>query len=129
MSNVPDCTTFATIYAGKAPWDIGKPQAPFVAAAARVTGPVLDAGCGAGLQLLESRLQAQHVSVNCPSGSLQLICYQPRAPAGGPAARSLALAASQFSCNELLAQRPRKRSRAGAPTDKCRACRTRRRRW
>jgi SAM-dependent methyltransferase len=48
MSNVPDRTTFETIYAGKAPWDIGKPQAPFVAAADRVTGPVLDAGCGTG---------------------------------------------------------------------------------
>lgn len=48
MSNVPDRATFANLYAGKAPWDIGKPQAPFVAAADRVTGPVLDAGCGTG---------------------------------------------------------------------------------
>jgi SAM-dependent methyltransferase len=35
-------------YAGKAPWDIGKPQAPFVGVAGRVTSPVLDAGCGTG---------------------------------------------------------------------------------
>jgi cyclopropane fatty-acyl-phospholipid synthase-like methyltransferase len=48
MRNVPDRTTFEAIYAGKAPWDIGKPQAPFVAAADQVTSPVLDAGCGTG---------------------------------------------------------------------------------
>src|SRR5437016_13723029 len=48
MSNVPDRATFENAYAGKAPWDIGKPQAPFVAVADRVTSPVLDAGCGTG---------------------------------------------------------------------------------
>src|SRR2546423_423488 len=48
MSNVPDRTTFEKIYAGQAPWDIGRPQAPFVAAADRVVSPVLDAGCGTG---------------------------------------------------------------------------------
>lgn len=32
----------------KAPWDIGRPQAAFVAAAPRITGRVLDAGCGTG---------------------------------------------------------------------------------
>jgi cyclopropane fatty-acyl-phospholipid synthase-like methyltransferase len=48
MSIVPDRTTFEQAYAGKAPWDIGRPQAPFVAAAERVTSPVLDAGCGTG---------------------------------------------------------------------------------
>jgi SAM-dependent methyltransferase len=48
MSNVPNRATFENAYAGKAPWDIGKPQGPFVAAADRVTGPVLDAGCGTG---------------------------------------------------------------------------------
>jgi cyclopropane fatty-acyl-phospholipid synthase-like methyltransferase len=48
MSNVPDRTTFENAYTGKAPWDIGKPQAPFVAVADRVTSPVLDAGCGTG---------------------------------------------------------------------------------
>src|SRR5262249_11091159 len=40
--------TFESAYAGAAPWDIGKPQAPFVAVADRVAGPVLDAGCGTG---------------------------------------------------------------------------------
>jgi cyclopropane fatty-acyl-phospholipid synthase-like methyltransferase len=48
MNNVPDRATFENLYAGKAPWDIGKPQGPFVTVADRVTGPVLDAGCGTG---------------------------------------------------------------------------------
>ena len=48
MSNVQDRATFENFYAGKVPWDIGKPQGPFAAAADQVTGPVLDAGCGTG---------------------------------------------------------------------------------
>ena len=48
MSNVPNRATFENAYAGKAPWDIGKPQAPFAAVADRVVSPVLDAGCGTG---------------------------------------------------------------------------------
>src|SRR5262249_26436639 len=43
---VPDRTTFETIYAGQAPWDIGKPQKPFIDSADRITGTVPDAGCG-----------------------------------------------------------------------------------
>ena len=43
-----DRASFENFYAGKAPWDIGKPQGTFVAVADRVTGPVLDAGCGTG---------------------------------------------------------------------------------
>ncbi len=39
---------FTKIYEGTPPWDIGKPQPPFVRAADKVTGPVLDAGCGTG---------------------------------------------------------------------------------
>ena len=40
---------FADFYAGgKAPWEIGRPQGPFAAAADQVSGPVLDAGCGTG---------------------------------------------------------------------------------
>lgn len=45
---LPDRTTFAHIYAGEAPWDIGKPQRPFVKVADRVLSPLLDAGCGTG---------------------------------------------------------------------------------
>ena len=48
MTNLLDQVTFWFIYAKKAPWDIGKPQAPFVAVADRVVSPVLDAGCGTG---------------------------------------------------------------------------------
>jgi SAM-dependent methyltransferase len=47
-SNSIDRTTFENLYAGPAPWDIGRPQGQFVAIADRVTGPVLDAGCGTG---------------------------------------------------------------------------------
>jgi SAM-dependent methyltransferase len=43
-----DRATFESHYAGPAPWDIGRPQGQFVAVADRVTGPVLDAGCGTG---------------------------------------------------------------------------------
>src|SRR5262245_36911323 len=48
MSAIPDRATFENLYAGKAPWDIGKPQKPFVDAADRIRGAVLDAGCGTG---------------------------------------------------------------------------------
>jgi cyclopropane fatty-acyl-phospholipid synthase-like methyltransferase len=48
MTAVPDRNTFEALYAGGAPWDIGKPQKPFVEAAIRITGSVLDAGCGTG---------------------------------------------------------------------------------
>jgi cyclopropane fatty-acyl-phospholipid synthase-like methyltransferase len=48
MTAVPDRSTFEAMYAGQAPWDIGKPQKPFVDAADQITGSVLDAGCGTG---------------------------------------------------------------------------------
>jgi SAM-dependent methyltransferase len=48
MSDVPDKNTFASLYSGQAPWDIGKPQKPFVEIADRITGSILDAGCGTG---------------------------------------------------------------------------------
>ena len=48
MTTVPDRTTFEAMYAGQAPWDIGKPQKPFLDVADRITGSVLDAGCGTG---------------------------------------------------------------------------------
>jgi cyclopropane fatty-acyl-phospholipid synthase-like methyltransferase len=43
-----DRSDFQTFYAGKAPWDIGKPQRPFIEAAGQIDGAVLDAGCGTG---------------------------------------------------------------------------------
>jgi cyclopropane fatty-acyl-phospholipid synthase-like methyltransferase len=48
MSAVPDRSTFEALYAGQAPWDIGRPQKPFIDVADRITGSVLDAGCGTG---------------------------------------------------------------------------------
>src|SRR5262245_48947671 len=47
-SNSVDRATFEGLYAGPAPWDIGRPQGQFTAVADRVVGPVLDAGCGTG---------------------------------------------------------------------------------
>lgn len=48
MTAIPDRSTFENLYAGKAPWDIGKPQKPFVDVADQISGSVLDAGCGTG---------------------------------------------------------------------------------
>ena len=45
---VPDRSTFENIYAGKPPWDIGRPQKALLDVADRITGSVLDAGCGTG---------------------------------------------------------------------------------
>ena len=48
MTNIPNRETFENAYSGKAPWDIGKPQPALVAVASKVTGSILDAGCGTG---------------------------------------------------------------------------------
>jgi ubiquinone/menaquinone biosynthesis C-methylase UbiE len=48
MSNITIRETFESIYAKKPPWDIGRPQPAFVEVAQRVTGTILDAGCGTG---------------------------------------------------------------------------------
>src|ERR1022692_4287703 len=48
MSDVPDKNTFASLYSGQAPWDIGKPQKAFLDVADQITGSILDAGCGTG---------------------------------------------------------------------------------
>jgi 2-polyprenyl-3-methyl-5-hydroxy-6-metoxy-1,4-benzoquinol methylase len=39
---------FAAYYATRPPWDIGRPQPAFVAAADAIRGRVLDVGCGTG---------------------------------------------------------------------------------
>jgi hypothetical protein len=52
VSTVPNRETFESMHAGKPPWDIDKPQSAFVEAAERVTGAVLDAGCGTGENVL-----------------------------------------------------------------------------
>jgi SAM-dependent methyltransferase len=48
VSNSIDRATFENLYAGPAPWDISKPKGAFVAVATRVSGRILDAGCGTG---------------------------------------------------------------------------------
>jgi len=48
MSDTLGRDTFETLYAKKPPWDIGRPQPAFVEVADRMTGAVLDAGCGTG---------------------------------------------------------------------------------
>jgi ubiquinone/menaquinone biosynthesis C-methylase UbiE len=48
MSEIPDKNTFASLYSGQAPWDIGRPQKAFLVVAEKITGSILDAGCGAG---------------------------------------------------------------------------------
>ena len=48
MSDVPDKNTFASLYSGQPPWDIGKPEKAFIDVADQITGSVLDAGCGTG---------------------------------------------------------------------------------
>src|SRR5688572_16951917 len=48
MATVPTCADFESAYAGQAPWDIGRPQQAFRDVADRITGSILDAGCGTG---------------------------------------------------------------------------------
>jgi SAM-dependent methyltransferase len=48
MNPIHGRAEFEGFYAGKAPWDIGRPQRPFVEVADQVRGPLLDAGCGTG---------------------------------------------------------------------------------
>ncbi len=48
MSELPGKSLFAEMYAGRAPWDIGKPQKPFLDVADQISGRILDAGCGTG---------------------------------------------------------------------------------
>jgi cyclopropane fatty-acyl-phospholipid synthase-like methyltransferase len=48
MTNLPNRTAFETMYARQAPWDIGKPQQPFIDMADQIAGSILDAGCGTG---------------------------------------------------------------------------------
>ena len=59
---VPDRTTFENIYAGQPPWDIGRPQKAFLDVADRITGTVLDAGCGTGENALFYASRGQKVT-------------------------------------------------------------------
>ncbi len=48
MNDDPKRQRFETAYEGKPPWDLGRPQKPFVDHADRITGSILDPGCGTG---------------------------------------------------------------------------------
>jgi SAM-dependent methyltransferase len=48
MSELPARERFASMYESKPPWDIDGPQPALAGVADRVTGAVLDAGCGTG---------------------------------------------------------------------------------
>lgn len=48
MSEFLDREAFESLYAKKPPWEIGRPQRDLVEVADRVTGDVLDVGCGTG---------------------------------------------------------------------------------
>lgn len=39
---------FEAAYDGKPPWDLGRPQRPFIDRAEQITGSILDTGCGTG---------------------------------------------------------------------------------
>jgi SAM-dependent methyltransferase len=43
-----DAKRFKAMYASQPPWDIGRPQKVFVDVAEKVSGPLLDVGCGTG---------------------------------------------------------------------------------
>lgn len=43
-----DRSTFVELYAGQPRWEIGRPQRAFLDVADRITGLVLDSGCGSG---------------------------------------------------------------------------------
>lgn len=61
MSNIPTRETFESLYSGKAPWDIGRPQKLYIEAADQIRGTILDAGCGTGENALFFASRGQKV--------------------------------------------------------------------
>jgi len=45
---VHDRSSFENLYAGQPRWEIGRPQQAIIDVAERITGSILDAGCGSG---------------------------------------------------------------------------------
>lgn len=45
---VHDRSSFETLYTGQPRWEIGRPQRAFLNVADRITGSILDSGCGTG---------------------------------------------------------------------------------
>jgi SAM-dependent methyltransferase len=60
--SLPDRTTFESIYAGQPAWEIGRPQNEFIKNANRVTGSILDVGCGTGDNAIYFASQGHNVT-------------------------------------------------------------------
>jgi cyclopropane fatty-acyl-phospholipid synthase-like methyltransferase len=59
---VHDRSSFESLYAGQPRWEIGRPQKALLAVADRITGSVLDAGCGTGENALFLASRGQKVT-------------------------------------------------------------------
>ncbi len=59
---VVDRSTFENIYAGQPRWEIGRPQKVFLDVADRITGSILDSGCGTGENALYFASRGQKVT-------------------------------------------------------------------
>lgn len=57
-----DRSSFESLYAGQPRWETGKPQRAILAAAHRITGRVLDTGCGTGENALYFAGRGQRVT-------------------------------------------------------------------
>jgi 2-polyprenyl-3-methyl-5-hydroxy-6-metoxy-1,4-benzoquinol methylase len=55
-------SSFENIYAGQPRWEIGRPQKAILAVADKITGSVLDAGCGTGENALFFASRGQKVT-------------------------------------------------------------------
>lgn len=59
---VHDRSSFENLYAGQPRWEIGRPQNALLAVADRITGSVLDSGCGTGENALFFASRGQKVT-------------------------------------------------------------------
>src|SRR6476469_8430759 len=59
---VHDLSSFENLYAGQPRWEIGRPQQALLAVADRITGSVLDSGCGTGENALFFASRGQKVT-------------------------------------------------------------------
>jgi SAM-dependent methyltransferase len=59
---VHDRSSFESLYAGQPRWEIGRPQQAFLDVADRITGSVLDSGCGTGENALFFASRGQRVT-------------------------------------------------------------------